>query len=283
MKIKLCSDSTCDLPQALLDKYSISTVPLTVTMGEKAYRDGLDICSEEIFRHVQAGNPLPKTSAGNVGEYAAYFAPWVEQGYEVIHISLSSCISSAFSNASLAAEELGHVTVIDSLNLCGAQGLLVLRCADLIAEGKSVEEIVPELLAYRSLQDSSFIVDRVDYLHKGGRCSAIEMLGANVLKLRPCIHVREGKLIPGKKYRGSFQRVLSQYAEACLSDRESIDTSRIVLASTGCSQEAVDTLRQEVLRLCPDVQELIETYAGSTISSHCGPGTVGLFFAGTRS
>ena len=139
VKIKLCSDSTCDLPQALLDKYSISTVPLTVTMGEKAYRDGLDICSEDIFRHVQAGNPLPKTSAGNVGEYAAYFAPWVEQGYEVIHISLSSCISSAFSNASLAAEELGHVTVIDSLNLCGAQGLLVLRCADL--KGKSLIDV----------------------------------------------------------------------------------------------------------------------------------------------
>lgn len=279
MKIKLCADSTCDLPEELREKYDICVVPLSVTMGSETYQDGIDLCSDDIFRHVQKTDALPKTSAGNVGEYLSTFAPFVEDGFEVIHISLSSAISSAYRNASIAAEELGHVTVIDSLNLCGCQGLLVLKCADLIAEGKSVETIEKELLEYRDKQESSFVIDNLDYLHKGGRCSGIAALGANALKLKPCIHVRAGSLTPGKKFRGTSTRVLSQYLNDCMDSVDSVDTSRVVLATTGCSESTVTALREEFLRICPNVGELIETQAGCTISTHCGPGTIGVFYA----
>lgn len=279
MNIKICADSTCDLPQELLDKHNVCIIPLTVTMGSEAFRDGIDLCSQDIFRHVEQTNALPKTSAGNVGEYLNIFSQWVEQGYEVIHISLSSSISCAYRNACIAAEELGHVTVIDSMNLCGAQGLLVLRCADLVAQGKSIDEIEKDLLGYREKQDSSFVVESVDYLYKGGRCSAIEALGANALRLKPCIHVRGGSLTPGKKFRGNSQRVLTQYVDACLGEIDTIDTSRIVLASTGCGEKTVEAMREEVLRRCPQVQEIINVEAGCTISTHCGPGSVGVFFA----
>ncbi len=279
MNIKVCADSTCDLPQGLLEKHDICIVPLTVTMGSETLRDGIDLCSEDVFRHVEQTRVLPKTSAGNVGEYLSAFSPWVEQGCEVIHISLSSAISSAYRNACIAAEELGHVTVIDSKNLCGSQGLLVLRCAEMAAEGKSVEEIEAELLVYREKQDASFVVNTVDYLYRGGRCSAIEALGANALRLKPCIHVREGGLIPGKKFRGSSRRVLSQYVEDCLGETDTVDTSRIVLASTGCEESTMEAMRQELLRVCPQVQEIIGVKAGCTISTHCGPGTIGVFFA----
>lgn len=279
MNIKLTADSTCDLPLELLEKYQVDIVPLTVTLNGEAYRDGVDLHSEDIFRRVEKGEALPKTSAGNVDEYISCFAPWVEQGYELIHISLSSAISSAYQNACVAAGELGHVTVIDSLNLCGCHGLLVLKCADLIAAGKGVEEIVTEVTAYRDRQESGFVLETLDYMYKGGRCSAIELLGANALKLKPCIHVREGSLVPGKKYRGSSLRVLPQFVESCLGEIETVDTSRIILGTTGCDEKTVSTFRQEVLRLCPDAEELIEIKAGCTISTHCGPGCVGLFFA----
>ena len=278
MNIKLFADSTCDLPAELREKYAVGIVPLTVTLGGKAYRDGIDLCSGEIFSAVSQGEALPKTSAGNVDEYLSAFAPWVEQGWEIIHISLSSAISSAYQNALLAAGELGHVSVVDSLNLCGAQGLLALKCAELIAEGKSVEEILPLLTFYQERLESGFVIETLEYMHRGGRCSAIELLGANALKLKPCIHVRDGKLTPGKKYRGNMSRILSQYVKDCLGDTETVDTSRIVLGTTGCEDGIVTALRQELLKLCPNVQELIEIKAGCTISTHCGPGTVGVFF-----
>ena len=279
MNIKLTADSTCDLPIEQLEKYQIDIVPLTVTLGGEAYRDGIDLQSEDIFRRVAEGEALPKTSAGNVDEYLSAFRPWVEQGCELIHVSLSSAISSAYQNACVAAEELGHVTVIDSLNLCGCQGLLVLRCADLIAEGKTVKEIVDELTRYREALESGFVIETLEYMYKGGRCSAIELLGANALKLKPCIHVREGSLVPGRKFRGSSLRVLPQFVETCLGEIAAVDTSRIILGTTGCDEKIVSAFRQEVLRLCPDVEELIELRAGCTISTHCGPGCVGLFFA----
>ena len=278
MNIKLFADSTCDLPVELREEYSIGIVPMTVTLGGTAHRDGLDICSEDIFSAVDRGEALPMTSAGNVDEYISAFAPWVEQGFEVIHISLSSAISSAYQNALLAAGELGSVTVVDSLNLCGAQGLLVLKCAELIAEEKTVEEIVPLLTDYRDKLESGFVIENLEYMRRGGRCSAIELLGANALKLKPCIHMREGRLTPAKKYRGNMSRIMRQYVKDCLGDPETVDTSRFIFGAAGCEDELVSAVRQELLNLCPDARELIEIRAGCTISTHCGPGTVGVFF-----
>ena len=279
MHIKLFADSTCDLPVELREKYQIGIVPMTITLGGISYRDGLDLNSEDIFAAVSGGEALPITSAGNVDEYISAFAPWVEQGYELIHISLSSAISSTCRNALLAAGELGHVTVVDSLNLCGAQGLLVLKCAELIAEGKTLEEIVPLLTAYRDKLESGFVIENLEYMRKGGRCSAIELLGANALKLKPCIHVCDGKLTPYKKYRGNMSRILGQYVKDCLGNLETVDTSRFIFGAAGYEDKLILALRQELLRLCPDAGELIEIKAGCSISTHCGPGCVGLFFA----
>ena len=278
MHIKLFADSTCDLPAELLEKYQIGIVPMTVTLGGKTYRDGLDLSSEDIFTAVARGEALPITSAGNVEEYISAFAPWVEQGWEIIHVSLSSAISSTYRNAWLAAERLEGVTVVDSMNLCGAQGLLVLKCAELIAEGKTVEEIVPLLTDYRDKLESGFVIENLEYMRKGGRCSAIELLGANALKLKPCIHMREGKLTPFKKYRGNMLRILKQYVKDCLGDLETVDTSRFIFGSAGYEDKLIPALREELLSLCPDARELIEIKAGCSISTHCGPGTVGVFF-----
>ena len=277
MRIKLTADSTCDLSAELIRRYDVEIIPLRVVTGDDAYRDSIDILPDDIFRYVAEGNDIPRTSAINSEEYVDVFKKYLEEYDAVIHINISAEFSSCHQNARLASEDL-PVYVIDSRNLSTGSGLVVMKAGDLIAEGnldpaaivEKVNEMIPKV-------EASFVIDKLDYLHKGGRCSTVAALGANVLRLRPCIEVKDGKMSVGKKYRGSFDRCLRQYATERLKDRTDISTDRIFITHTGCNPALVDEIRAIITEL-GQFDEIIETRAGCTVSCHCGPGTLGVLF-----
>ena len=278
MAVKIISDSTCDLSKDLLDKYDISIVPLTVNLGERSGHDGVDITPEDIYDYVSSTGELPKTSAVSVGEYEEMFRLWRDQGYEIIHFCISEKFSSSYQNACIAAEEIGGVTPVDSMNLSTGQGLLVLHAAEMARAGASVEEIVRSCETVRDSVEASFVIDNIEYLRKGGRCSALSAFGANFLHIKPCIEVLNGGMKPGKKYHGKLNHVIRSYVEDRLKDRTDIDMHRIFVTHTRCDAEAVDQVKELIRTSCPDCEELLETTAGATITTHCGPGTLGILF-----
>lgn len=278
MKVKIISDSTCDLSADLLEKYEISITPLSVTCRDKSYKDGLEITPDDIYAYVDESGKLPKTSAVNVAEYIDVFKRWREQGYEIVHFSISSLFSSTYQNACIAAEEVGGVYVVDSLNLSTGQGLVVLHGAEMAQNGCDAKTIFEACKELAPRVEASFVVDSIDYLYKGGRCSALAAFGANALKLKPSIEVRDGKMGTGKKYRGRIENVILSYVSDRLKDRNDIDKHRIFITHTRCEQSTVDAVRNKILELAPDFEEILETTAGSTITTHCGPNTLGILF-----
>lgn len=276
-KIKITCDSTCDLTKELYEKYDISVMPLAVNLGDDLYRDGVDIDGPMIFDYVAKTGILPKTSAVSIAEYTDFFKLWVDDGYEVIHINLSSGLSSCHQNACLAAEELGNIYVIDSLNLSSGSGHLAIAGAELAAEGFEAKEIAEKLNEMKTRLDVSFIIQELDYLHKGGRCSGVAAFGANLLKLRPCIEVVDGGMIVGKKYRGSTEKTIKEYIDGRLAGREDLQLNRIFLTHSHAPQEIVDKMLEYIKELQP-FAEVIETVAGSTITSHCGKACLGVLF-----
>lgn len=280
MAIHIVADSTCDLTEELIEQYHITILPLYVMLGDKDHRDGKDITAEDIFRFVADGGALPKTAAVTVEDYLTAFRRILEHNPadEIICITISAKFSSCYQNACIAAEETGHVTVIDSMNLSTGIGHVILTAAELIEENKTVPEIA-EILRNDIIPnvDASFIIDRLDYLHKGGRCSAVAALGANLLKLKPCIEVRNGEMSVSKKYRGNFVHCVTEYAKDRLAERDSIDNHRIFITHAAASKEAVSAAENAV-RESGRFEAIVETQAGSTISSHCGPNTLGVLF-----
>ena len=276
MKIKITVDSTNDLSPELIEKYDIAVLPLAVNMGGKLYRDMVDITPDDIYAHVNGGGELPKTSAVNAVEYGELFEKYLKDYDAVIHINLSSEMSTCHNSARMAAEDL-PVYPIDSRNLSTGSGLLALMACELAAAGMDAEKIAGELRAAASKVDASFIVNRLDYLHKGGRCSAIAMLGANVLKLKPCIEVHDGKMGVAKKYRGNFNRCLENYVKDRLTGATDIDTRRIFITHSGVSQEVIELVRNAV-ESCMKFDEVLITRAGCSISSHCGDSTLGILY-----
>lgn len=278
MKVKITSDSTCDLSPELIKKYDIDILPLYVSMGEETKKDGLEVVPEDIYEHVDKTGKLPKTSAPNLTDLIELFDKWHKEGYSIVHFSISSDFSSSYHSATIAAEEVGDVCVVDSRNLSTGQGLLVLHAADLAAEGKTAEEIKAECDKLAPKVEASFVVDSIDYLRKGGRCSAIAALGANLLKLKPCIEVIDGKMTPSKKYRGKIEKVILDYVRDRLNGREDILKNRIFITHTKYSPETVNQVRDLINELSPGFNEILETTAGCTITSHCGPYTLGILF-----
>ncbi len=276
-KIKVTCDSTCDLTPELYNKYDITVMPLTVTLGDKAYKDSVDIDGPMIFDYVSKTGVLPKTSATSISEYTDFFKPFVDEGYTVIHINLSSGLSSSHQNAVLAGEELGNVYVIDSLNLSSGSGHLAIAARELEAEGLAPNEIADKLNEMKSRLDVSFIISELDYLHKGGRCSGVAAFGANLLKLRPCIEVVDGGMIVGKKFRGSTEKTIKEYITSRLEGREDLQLNRIFLTHSHAPKEVVEEMLGYIKELQP-FAEVIETVAGSTITSHCGKGCLGVLF-----
>ena len=278
MKVKITSDSTCDLSPELIAKYDIDIVPLYVSMGDTTQKDGLEVTPEDIYAHVSATGKLPSTSAPNLDDYLSVFNKWRGEGCEVVHFSISSDFSSAYQNALTASGETDGVCVVDTRNLSTGSGLVVLHAAELAQQGKSAAEIKEACDAMVDKVEASFVVDSIDYLHKGGRCSSVAALGANLLKLKPLIEVIDGKMKAGKKYRGNIDKVILNYVADKLRGREDIDKHRIFITHTKCSAVTVQQVRQKINELSPGFEEILETTAGCTVTSHCGPGTLGVLF-----
>lgn len=278
MKVKIISDSTCDLSKKILEKYDITVQPLYVNFNDETKKDGIDACPEDIYEFVEKNGKLPTTSASSIGDYLETFKYWRDKGYEIVHFNISSDFSCTHSNARLAAEELDGVYIVDSRNLSTGQGLVVLHGAEMAMKGCSAKEIYESCNDITSRVEASFVVDSIDYLYKGGRCSALAAFGANLLKLKPCIEVKDGKMSPSKKYRGNISKVMLNYVVDRLSGRDDIDKHRVFITHTKCSKEDVENVRAKLMELCPDFEEILETTAGCTVTTHCGPNTLGVLF-----
>ena len=276
-KVKITCDSTCDLTPALYEQYDVEVLPLGVTLNDKGYKDSVDISSADVFAYVAEKGILPQTSAVSVGEYLDVFGKYVADGYEVVHINISSEMSVCHRNAKLAADELEGVYPVDSRNLSSGSGHLVIEAAKMAAEGLDAAAIAARLDDMQSRLDVSFVLQTLDYLRKGGRCSGIVALGANLLQLRPEIEVVGGTMKVGRKYRGKIEKSVSDYIRGRLEGRTDLELDRIFVTHSHAPREVVDAAIALVRELQP-FAEVIETVAGCTISSHCGPCCLGVLF-----
>ena len=278
MKIKITSDSTCDLGDELAKKYDVGIFPLNVMLGDKTYEDGIDIVPQDIFEYVKKTGILPKTAAHSSEEYAEFFASRL-QGYDaLIHFNISNKASSSYANALLASKKFsGKVYVVDSLALSTGQGLLVLKACDLAAEGKKPREIVETIEALRPKLNTSFVPDVLDYLHKGGRCSLASLIGAKVLKLHPLISMKDGQMYAKKKYMGGLDGCLKKYIKDLAEEYRAYDKTRCFITHSNCEPEIVEKVREQV-RETFDFNEILETKAGCVVTSHCGKNTLGVLF-----
>ena len=277
MKIKILSDSTCDLSAELIARNEIALVPLTVIKADQDYKDGVTITPADIFEHVVAGGALCSTSAVSVGEYLDQFGQYAKEYDALLHVSIGSGFSSSYQNACLAAEDFENVYVVDSKNLSTGQGLLVLKACELAKTAEDMEEMVAQLEAYREKIEASFLVDKLDYLVKGGRCSSAAALGANLLNLKPCIEVKDGRMSVVKKYRGNYAKCLASYVKERLADREDVDRDTLFVTYTVVSEDCYSAVMGAVEEF-GGFQHVYETKAGCTVSCHCGPGTLGMLF-----
>ncbi len=276
MNIKITSDSTCDLSKEILEKYGIGIVPLYVVKDGKHFRDGVDIFPEDIYAHVSAGGDLCGTAALSIGDYIEVFRPLSEKYDAVIHVNISAEFSSCHQNACLAAQEFKNVYVVDSRNLSSGQGHVALEAAQLAKEGKTPQEICESLKEFTERVNASFILNRLDYMRKGGRCSSVAALGANLLKLRPCIVVEDGKMHAEKKYRGTFETCVTEYIKDRLSVDYPIRQDRIFVTHSGVSPEVEAAAVKTVKSF--GFENVYVTHAGCTVCGHCGENTIGVLY-----
>jgi DegV family protein with EDD domain len=278
MRIKITSDSTCDLSSEILQQYDIGITPLTVIKDGVAFKDNITITPADIFAHVASDGALCSTTAVSIGEYQDFFAPLAATYDAVVHINISAEFSSTHQNARLAAAEFDNVVAVDSRNLSTGQGLVVLKACQLAKTAESLEQLITELEAFTGKVEASFVVDKLEYLVKGGRCSSAAALGANLLNLKPCIDVIDGKMGVTKKYRGKYDKCLVSYVKERLEGRDDLDTSMpIFITQTKVSEESYAAV-QEAVKEYGHFETVYETVAGCTVSCHCGPGTLGILF-----
>lgn len=276
-KIKITCDSTCDLTAVQYAQYGIEILPLGIELDGELRRDGVDVNARQVFDFVAQSGKLPHTSAVSPGEYLDCFRKYTEQGYAVIHINLSHHLSACYSNACLAASELENVYPIDSLSLSTGSGHLAIAASEMAASGMEAADIAAKLEEMKGKLDVSFVLQTLEYLHKGGRCSGVAALGANVLKLRPEIRVADGQMTVGKKFRGSLEKTVKEYVANRLEGRTDVDTKRIFITNSGLSDEFMEELKVLVRKYQP-FEEVLTSEAGCTISSHCGPQCMGVLF-----
>ena len=275
--IQITSDSTCDLGE-LAPKHGIRLMPLKVILDTETFKDGVDIAPADIFAFVEKTGMLPKTSAPGIEDFRELFSLLTANGDEVIHFTISSKASASYSCALAASKEFdGKVRVVDSLALSSGQGLLVMKAVDLRDAGKSAAEIEETVNALRARVNTSFVPDRLDYLYKGGRCSKMEMYGANILKIHPMIDMKDGQLGVKKKYRGKMAVCIKSYIEELKAAYPVYDKTRCFITHSSADAELVE-LAREMVQSEFDFDEVVETVAGSVITGHCGRNTLGVLF-----
>ncbi len=278
MEIIITTDSTSDLPKEIINNKPIKVMPLIVNLGDEEYYDGVNLEIEEIFSFVENKNILPKTAARSPNEYKVFFEETIKENKckYLIHISLSSSLSSSYENAKQASENFNNVYVVDSKSLSSGSGLLVMSAVDKIEEGKEIRTILDEIKNEVEKVQASFIINDLNYLHKGGRCSAIALFGANILRIKPKIKLTNGKMEVDKKYLGKNFNVLSNYVDDLLKENKNINKRRVFITYTSEDQEINDMIKSKLEKL--EFDNIITNFAGSTISSHCGRNCLGVLF-----
>ena len=277
MAIRITSDSTCDLG-ALVEQRNIGILPLGVNLDADSYLDGVNITPQDIFKFVAETKMLPKTSAPSIGDYEEFFEEQLKNYDEVIHFNISAKCSGSHNAAVHAAESFkGKVRVVDSMALSSGQGLLVMKAADLRDAGKSASEIIEEINSLRCLVNTSFVPDSLDYLHKGGRVSGTVNVAAAVLKIHPLIYMKDGALLPGKKYTGKMSMCLKRYIADLKEMYPQYDTTRCFVTHS-CADEELVQLAKDLVKENFQFDEVLETVAGSIVTSHCGRNTLGVLF-----
>ncbi len=278
--IRIISDSTCDLSKELIEKYNITIVPLHIVLGEDEFLDGVNIAPDDIYAWSDANNATPKTSAVSIEEAVEAIKPFTDAGEEIVIFTIATGMSTTNNVFRLAVSELEveeQVRIIDSANLSTGVGLQVIEAAILAKEGKSLDEIVASVEAITPKVRASFVVDTLVYLHRGGRCSGLAALAGGMLKLHPKIVVKNGVMGPDKKYRGKMNSVILSYVKEMEEDLRNARAERVFITHSGCAQESIDSVK-EYLESLNHFEEILVTRAGGVISSHCGPGTLGVLF-----
>lgn len=276
--VRIYSDSTCDLSQELLDRYNINIIPLFVRLGDDEYLDGVNITPEDLYKWSDAHGQTPGTAAPGIDYISKILDPNSPDEYVIF--TISSSMSACYNNIRLAAEALDmeeRVHIIDSANLSTGIGLQVIKAAELAGSRRSAKEIVKEIEAIKGKVRASFVIDTLTYLHRGGRCSGLTALLGTALKLHPRIAVTDGAMHPEKKYRGNSHKYVMDYVKDMESDLKNAQKDRVFITHSGCDKEIVDSVR-EYLEGLDHFDEILETRAGSVVSSHCGPGTLGVLF-----
>ena len=277
-KIVITTDSTSDIPVEVKEKYNVISIPLLVNLEDGEFLDGVNLTIEQIFNFVKETGILPKTAARSSQCYKEFFEEVKEKtnATKIVHISISSGLSCSCQNAKFAAEELGYVSVVDSLSLSTGCGLLALSAADKASEGKPLETILKELEQETQKVQASFVLDDLKYLYKGGRCSAISMFGANILRIKPKIELKDGKMGVGKKYMGKFESVLDKYVSDLLIENKTPNLKRVFITYTTANVNSIKVIEEKLT--AKGFKEVIIGTAGATIASHCGPNTLGVLF-----
>lgn len=278
--VLISMDSTGDLPKAVVEENNIVITPLCVLLGDDTFTDGVDVFPQDIYNYVEKTGVLPKTSAVTPAQYYQVFDEAVKAGKSVVHIGLSSAISSSYQNACLAAEEFDDVYCIDSKSLCTAMGLLALKACDFRAKGFDAKKIAARVSSLVPKVSTTFVLDNLEYIYKGGRCSGVAKFSANVLGIKPMIgaDTQTGSLEVLKKYRGKLDAVYKQYINDSVKNIKQIDTSRIVIANSGGVSPEIVSYAKGVIEGKAKFDEIITADAGCTISSHCGPKTLAIFY-----
>ena len=279
-KVSIISDSTCDLSKELLEKYDITVFPLHIHLGEKEYADGIDITPEEIYQWSEETKETPKTSALSLFDAKEYIKKALEKSEEVIAFCISEQMSSCCSVMHMAVAEMeveDKVFVVDSMNLSTGIGLQILEAAELAETGMGAGEIVEKIKEIQPQVRSSFVVDSLTFLHRGGRCSGVAALAGNTLKLHPCIFVINGKMQAGKKYRGKMDKVILNYVEDLKAELLTAKKEHVFITHSGCEDSLIETIKKELEEL-NYFENIYVTRAGGVITSHCGPGTLGVLY-----
>jgi len=279
--ISIMTDSTADLSRELIARYGVTVVPLAVVFGQDAYKDGVDVDTQRLFELVEQNRQLPKTSSPSPEVFRSVFEEAVAHGHQVLYIGISSKFSASVQNAALAAGAFpeGQVRVFDSANLSTGIAHLVLYACDLISQGRQMDQILAALETARPKVRTSFKMDRLDYMHMGGRCTGVQALLSSVLKIRPVISVVDGGMIVAGKVRGSSRKSLDWMMDRFEEDVRQglVGEDRVFLTHTGVHEDAV-YMAERVREITPEMKEILETPAGSVIGSHCGPGTIGILY-----
>lgn len=277
MNYKITCESSADLTQELYKKLKVGVIPFRITMGDKEYKDGEEITPADLFKHYDETKELPKTSALNQIDYEEFFEEQLKDCDGLIHFCISSQISSTYNNAINASKKFDNVYIVDSMSLSSGIGLQVMYATTLRDKGVDIKEAYALINNRKEDVQISFVVDRLNFLHKGGRCSALSLLGANLLSIKPSIQVKSGKMIVGKKYIGKMQKILDKYILDTLEQFDNPDKSVCIITYSTATPEML-AITHETLDKIGIFKKIIECPAGSTVSTHCGPNTLGIIF-----